>query len=856
MKNFIFIIILINQLLYATIPLSQKFMNPWATDINRGTFLIILPDESLESFLTNENFGGDFILFKKTQGYNVDIRTMEGIGGSAQSLRSFLQYYKEEIDPMLEYVLLIGDVDVSDQFEIPSLYIQSYNEAELDVTDYKYTYFDESDAYNPEFFLGRWSIRSPQDLIKIKTRSIQHVKLDSISDYSYLSQAMLVAGNFKTDEGENIPPYMWPVTPVWTSRWLEEELYDFGYDEVDTAFFYMGHELENNPIIWNEWNEGVGLINYRGWGDANGWHRPHFHYQQIDDELNNGWKQPIVFSFVCNTGDFGNGDNGKCFGERLITSGSGENPVGAVAVVGPSDLDTDTRFNNVICGAVWDNLLEGRVSELAPMLHTGKQALIKEFGDLEAYNGMTFASFYHHVYGILGDPSLPIWTGHPKEIILDLDTGDNLSSSYISTIVKDENNSPLKDVVGAIIYNEELIAKAISNNDGHLDIDFENIPDNSNIELYLNKSDYFQKKIDLIFVSDDESEMIVNDYINPQPDSNYQYIAIDSYSNHDNKPIYNWIERNDTTIASSYNSINLGLSDDEVSKPQALGFNFQYYGTSFDSITVCSNGWASFLPCLNGDNMEPGCQTIAHFFNNSITFPIGPYGMLAPFYDDLDDNGATVPLDVYFWTNNEDSAIVQWDNVVNGETDGEDGDCIADSLGCDWETFQLIIKSDDSPDNDGEIIFQYKHIYDVDDHGSTIGIESPDKNMGVEYLFNYNYSDGGFELKDSLAIKFVSSGLQEVLGNNKTPKEFSLLKAYPNPFNPIINISFVNQDYGQVNLDIYDLNGRRVKNLVSGFYNKGVYHLSWNAEEFVSGIYFISLNNNTIKTTKKITLIK
>ena len=39
----------------------------------RGNYLIVLPDHSLDDFLTNESFGGDFIKFKKTQGFNVDI---------------------------------------------------------------------------------------------------------------------------------------------------------------------------------------------------------------------------------------------------------------------------------------------------------------------------------------------------------------------------------------------------------------------------------------------------------------------------------------------------------------------------------------------------------------------------------------------------------------------------------------------------------------------------------------------------------------------------------------------------------------------------------------------------------------
>ena len=73
---------------------------------------------------------------------------------------------------------------------------------------------------------------------------------------------------------------------------------------------------------------------------------------------------PIVLSFVCNTGDFGNDYSGagldKCFGEVLITGGSMNNPKGAAAMIGPSDLDTDTRFNNVMCAVMWDEMLEGR----------------------------------------------------------------------------------------------------------------------------------------------------------------------------------------------------------------------------------------------------------------------------------------------------------------------------------------------------------------------------------------------------------------------------------------------------------------------------------------------------------------
>ena len=67
------------------------------------------------------------------------------------------EIYYEDIDPMLEYVLLIGDINGT--YAIPSYTIQSYNEADLDVTDYPYTFFDNN-PLEPNFFIGRWSIRS------------------------------------------------------------------------------------------------------------------------------------------------------------------------------------------------------------------------------------------------------------------------------------------------------------------------------------------------------------------------------------------------------------------------------------------------------------------------------------------------------------------------------------------------------------------------------------------------------------------------------------------------------------------------------------------------------------------------
>ena len=736
-----------------TFPLIDRFFHheDMGHTYSRGIYMIVLADESLENILKDEATG-NFIKFKKTQGYDVEVINYENVGGTVSALKSYLDWYSSE-NPLLEYVLLIGDVNGS--YVIPPHTTPSYNESEYDVTDYPYTYFSEAEnaPLNPRFMIGRWPIRTQDDLKKIKKRSIQYVLMDYVTDYTFLNNALLVAGNFS-----DAHPSSWPVTPVWTSRWLMDELNFHGYAKIDTAFFHLGNQQIDNPLISSSWNDGVGIINYRGWGDANGWHKPYFHRENIDPGLNNGWRLPIVMSFVCNTGDFGNDFGGsgldKSFGEVLITGGSINNPKGAAAMIGPSDLDTDTRFNNVLCAVIWDELLEGRVPELGPALHAGKQSLLKEFGGLEVngpYGPVNIVNFYHKVYSVIGDPSLPVWLEKPRDMDVDLDT--DLHSSHLSTIIVDKiSDEPLMDVVGVLLFDGEIIGKGLSNALGELNINFSNLSDNSQIEFYLNKPQYHQKKMELNFVSDDDDEFLDNQYEIPSNDHEYEYsMTIDSDG-------YDWIELGpegehddlgiDFSSVDHRPGINLGLLDDTLTRIN-LGFSFQYYGHSFDSITICSNGWASFMPCLQRDSSEP-CNEINYFFNNSISHPLGPYAMLAPFFDDLDDNLGTEDFDVYYWSNGADSLIIEWHDIANGQTDENCPDCVK-------ETFQLILDGNNvSEVGDGQIVFNYLEIHDIDDHGCTVGIESPDKNHGVEFLFNKTYFDENFNLDDGMTIRFTS----------------------------------------------------------------------------------------------------
>ena len=88
------------------------------------------------------------------------------------------------------------------------------------------------------------------------------------------------------------------------------------------------------------------------------------------------------------------------------------------------------------------------------------------------------------------------------------------------------------------------------------------------------------------------------------------------------------------------------------------------------------------------------------------------------------------------------------------------------------------------------------------------------------------------------------------------PTEMALNPAYPNPFNPSTNLSYTLADEGVIKLSIYDINGRVVESIVDSYQYAGTYNISWNASNFSSGIYFVSLSTNSNLLTQKIMLVK
>ncbi|MCP4582134.1 MAG: S8 family serine peptidase [candidate division Zixibacteria bacterium] len=93
------------------------------------------------------------------------------------------------------------------------------------------------------------------------------------------------------------------------------------------------------------------------------------------------------------------------------------------------------------------------------------------------------------------------------------------------------------------------------------------------------------------------------------------------------------------------------------------------------------------------------------------------------------------------------------------------------------------------------------------------------------------------------------------------PLVFGIAGNYPNPFNPTTIIKFSIARPAQVELEIYDILGRKVNTLISGFKTSGAYEITWNSRDsrgrdVASGMYFIKLQSGQQSSVEKMMLLR
>jgi hypothetical protein len=132
---------------------------------------------------------------------------------------------------------------------------------------------------------------------------------------------------------------------------------------------------------------------------------------------------------------------------------------------------------------------------------------------------------------------------------------------------------------------------------------------------------------------------------------------------------------------------------------------------------------------------------------------------------------------------------------------------------------------------------------------------------------NYSYLDKGvrvgtiyYRLKQiDLDGTFEYSNIISVDVN--LPSQFSLLQNHPNPFNPSTKITFELPADANVKLNVYNIIGQQIAEIVNSDLSRGRHEFNFNASDLSSGIYYYTLSaagkdGKNFNATKKMILIK
>lgn len=93
------------------------------------------------------------------------------------------------------------------------------------------------------------------------------------------------------------------------------------------------------------------------------------------------------------------------------------------------------------------------------------------------------------------------------------------------------------------------------------------------------------------------------------------------------------------------------------------------------------------------------------------------------------------------------------------------------------------------------------------------------------------------------------------------PAVTELQSNYPNPFNPATRINFSLKEGGNVNIEVYNVKGQKVKTLLNQYMEASRHELIWNGTDdnnnpVASGIYFYRMETKDYTKTRKMMMLK
>jgi len=122
---------------------------------------------------------------------------------------------------------------------------------------------------------------------------------------------------------------------------------------------------------------------------------------------------------------------------------------------------------------------------------------------------------------------------------------------------------------------------------------------------------------------------------------------------------------------------------------------------------------------------------------------------------------------------------------------------------------------------------------------------------GSSLLFRAIDIDGN--LIDNFSISKTIASIYE---QGIIPNEYSLGQNYPNPFNPVTKIPFGLPETTKVNVSVFDISGKKIKDIVNSTFSAGYHEVEFNGSNLASGMYIYRIIAGSFVQERKMMIIK
>lgn len=190
--------------------------------------------------------------------------------------------------------------------------------------------------------------------------------------------------------------------------------------------------------------------------------------------------------------------------------------------------------------------------------------------------------------------------------------------------------------------------------------------------------------------------------------------------------------------------------------------------------------------------------------------------------------------------------------VIVHTTDGGDNWSVQNNVGISFPGEMFFLD-----ENRGWLVGGNGAILYTADGGETWETQMTRTNASFGSIFFLNEDKGWAGGSHILAFHIadaVETSIHEEESN--LPITLSLDQNYPNPFNPYTIIRYTLTRDGEVELNIFDVTGRKAASLVSGYHSAGTYEIGFDAHHLASGPYIYRLQAHGQSASRVMTLIK